>query len=128
MGDREGTLLLQSPSRRTVRCCLKQMSSCDCARRAFSEHGGSSPSTSVLVTWLRQHVAVTLQRAQARAIHARTARLEVSIFGIYTPLAPDYLNWGSHCDCGVFLVFCAPVVFWVESFLVRFYRACFPFE
>ena len=23
----------------------------ECARRAFSEHGGSSPSTSVLVTW-----------------------------------------------------------------------------
>ena len=25
----------------------------DCARRAFFEHGGSSPSTSVLVTWFR---------------------------------------------------------------------------
>ena len=26
----------------------------DCARREFSEHGGSSPSTSILVTWFRQ--------------------------------------------------------------------------
>ena len=50
----------------------------DCARRAFSDHGGLSPSTSVLVTWFRQGVAVTLYRAQARAIHARTTRLEVS--------------------------------------------------
>ena len=32
----------------------------DCARRAFSGHGGSPPSTSVLVTWFRQRVAVTL--------------------------------------------------------------------
>ena len=50
----------------------------DCARRAFSEHGGLSPSTRVLVTWFRQRVAVTLQRAQSRAIHARTAHLEAS--------------------------------------------------
>ena len=54
-----------------------------CARRAFSEHGGSPPSTSVLVTRrFRQRVAVTLQRAQARAIHARTARLEKYMFMI----------------------------------------------
>ena len=47
-------------------------------RDGFSEHGGSSPSTSVLVTWFRQRTAVTLQRAQARALHARTARLEAT--------------------------------------------------
>ena len=47
-------------------------------RDGLSEHGGSSPSTSVLVTWFRQRIAVTLQRAQARAIHARTARLEAT--------------------------------------------------
>ena len=35
-------------------------------------------STSVLVTWFLQRAVVTLQRAQARAIHARTARLEAS--------------------------------------------------
>ena len=44
----------------------------------FPDHGGSSPSTSVLDTWFRQRVAVTLQRAQARANHARTAPLEAS--------------------------------------------------
>ena len=56
----------------------------DCARRAFSDHGGSSLSTSVLVTWFRQRVAVALQRAQARAIHARTDRLEASSSSLST--------------------------------------------
>ena len=56
----------------------------DCARRAFSDHGGSSPSTSVPITWFRQRVAVTLRRAQARAIHARTARLEASSSSLST--------------------------------------------
>ena len=32
----------------------------DCVRRAFSEHGISSSSTSVLVTWFLQRVAFTL--------------------------------------------------------------------
>ena len=49
---------------------------------------------------------VTFQRSQARAIHARTAHLEASSsFGIYTPLSRDHPSWGSHDDCGVFLVF-----------------------
>ena len=50
----------------------------DRARRAFPEHGVPSPSISVLVTWFEQRVAVTLQRAQARALHARTACLEAT--------------------------------------------------
>ena len=37
-----------------------------------------------LVTWFRRRVAVTLQRAQARAIHARTARLEASSSSLST--------------------------------------------
>ena len=76
------------------------------ARRAFPDHGGSSPSTSVPSrNWFRESVAVTLQRAQARAIHARTAPLEASSSSLSTPLSRDYLSWGSHGDCGVFLVF-----------------------
>ena len=55
----------------------------DCARRAFSDHGGSFPSTSVLVTWFRQRTAVTLQHAQARAIHARSARLEATSSSLF---------------------------------------------
>ena len=56
----------------------------DCARRAFPEHGGSSPSTSILVTWFRQRVAVTLQGVQARAIHAHTARFEATSYLLST--------------------------------------------
>ena len=61
--------------------------------------------------WFLQRVAVTRQRAQARAIHARTACLKTSrlvfvfIFAIYTPPSRGYLSWGSHGDCGVFLDF-----------------------
>ena len=56
----------------------------DCARQAFSEHGVSSPSISVLVTWFRQRAALTLRRAQARAIHARTTRLEAASSSLST--------------------------------------------
>ena len=51
----------------------------DYARRAFPEHGASSPFTNVLVTRFRHRVAVTLPCAQARRIHARTARLAASL-------------------------------------------------
>ena len=48
-------------------------------RRSFSDHGGSSPSTSVIVTRFRQRVEVTFQRVQARAFPACMARLEASL-------------------------------------------------
>lgn len=71
--------LVARASRRLVRCCIQTDDYLrDCARRAFSEHGISSPSASVLVTWFQQRLAVTFQCTQARAIHARTARLEAS--------------------------------------------------
>ena len=80
VGDREGDTFIPIAIE-TYGALLSQTDEFlrDCARRAFSDHGGSSPSTSVLVTWFRQRVVVTLQRAQARAIHARTARLEASL-------------------------------------------------
>ena len=61
--------------------CLRQR------RALLSEHSGSSPPTSVLATWFRQHIAVTLQRAriaitlqgaEAPSIHAPTTRLEAT--------------------------------------------------
>ena len=36
------------------------------------------PASAKPVNWFRQRIAVTLQRAQARAIHARMARLEAT--------------------------------------------------
>ena len=64
----------------------------DCAQRAFSDHGGSSPSNSVLVTWFRKRVAVTPQRAQGRAIYARTARLEASPSSLSTLPSPAIIS------------------------------------
>ena len=61
------------------------MNSCGTAPgEHFPTMADHPPATSVLVTWFRQRVAVTLQRAQARAIHARTARLEASSSSLST--------------------------------------------
>ena len=57
MGDREDTFIPIAIE--TYGALLSQIDEFlrDCAWRAFFEHGGSSPSTSVLVTWFRQRVA-----------------------------------------------------------------------
>ena len=34
----------------------------------------------------------------------------IFIFALFNPLSRNYFHWGCHGDCGVFLVFCAPVV------------------
>ena len=74
LSDREGDTFIPIAIER-YGAILSQMDRIlrDCARRAFSKHGGSFPSSSVLVTWFRQRIAVTLQRAHARAIHAHMA-------------------------------------------------------
>lgn len=77
----------------------------DCARRAFSAHSASSSSTSVLVTWFRQRVVVKLQRAQARAIHARTTARGDNIDVINTSSPSGCFIRRPHEDSGVNLYF-----------------------
>ena len=89
---------------------------------APSERGGPSPSTSVLVTWFRQRVAITLRCAQARAIHARTARLEASPSSLFTLPSCAIISAGNlMAISGSSQIFCALVVCLVERFMVRFY-------
>ena len=46
--------------------------------RAFFAHDASYASSNIIVIWCRQLVVVPLHHAEARATHARRARLETS--------------------------------------------------
>ena len=118
MGDREGTPSFLSPSRRTMRCCLKQMNSC---ATAPSEHFPTMADHSPLLTSLslgfgsmmRSHFSVhkleqfmrvrlVLSRLHLRYLHSPLVRL--SLLGI------SWRLWG-------FLSFCwALVVCFVEFY------------
>ena len=49
------------------------------ATLSSGESAKSRPPMSLLCTWFRERVSITLQRSLANAIHARTLRLEQSI-------------------------------------------------
>ena len=78
MGDRKGTPTFLSPSRCIAHCGLKHTNSYATELGENFPSMADHPSASVLVSWFRLRVDVTLQCAQARAIHACTARLEAS--------------------------------------------------
>ena len=69
VGDSEVIPPFLSPSRGMVSQTKEFLR--DRARRKKFELNGSPTSTCVLVTWFQQRFAITLQRAQAREVHAR---------------------------------------------------------
>ena len=90
-GDRKRTPLFLSPSRRTVRCCLKQMNSCATALgehfRSMADHSPLLASTSIgFGSVLRSHfivrklerfvrIRLVLRRLPLRYLHSPLVRL-----------------------------------------------------
>ena len=95
MGDRKGTHSFLSPSRRIVGYCLKHMSSCATALGEYfpsmADHPPLRSSSSLSFgTVIQPHFNVH----KARAINARTARLEASSYLLFTPPSRAMISAG----------------------------------